>query len=395
MCIITVAAGNALVVPLFLENTTTIAKHSSTLLYYKPEFDYIMGARNMKEDGTVYFEKESGLLKFYSNSSVHACVFQQSCNSTLQENMISWMIKNEFVDYEKRTEPTEFIDISLHVKHLHVEPFWAAKIMKGHDESNKVQWDRLSHLLVRNASWLDAKNNSKVAGFREYQDLYQKQINRTMQKFEDGIEPALFDFLKSYIPEDLSRFYEICHQHIVELTRMMSPEHRKIVPLVEGALAIMRLSCERWFPLLAVFLGFVVYRDPPIYVRRYIRLLARVCRLFQQAILLSFPAVCWGYGAGAVFSTFASIVFWAGPVLRLIEKLKRVATEVRPVSWHPATEEEVERMGGNCAICWGDILSVSGSDENRSMGLFCGHAYHEKCLLEWLHSCYGYVMNTG
>ena len=29
-----------------------------------------------------------------------------------------------------------------------------------------------------------------------------------------------------------------------------------------------------------------------------------------QVILLSFPAVCWIYGAGFIFSAFVSVIFW-------------------------------------------------------------------------------------
>ena len=52
--------------------------------------------------------------------------------------------------------------------------------------------------------------------------------------------------------------YEIFQKHAFEVERMASKDHQQLVPLVEGALAIMRLSCERWFPLVAVLLSFVV-----------------------------------------------------------------------------------------------------------------------------------------
>lgn len=32
----------------------------------------------------------------------------------------------------------------------------------------------------------------------------------------------------------------------------------------------------------------------------------------QRLVLYSFPAICWAYGAGALFSSFVSIVFWTG-----------------------------------------------------------------------------------
>lgn len=32
----------------------------------------------------------------------------------------------------------------------------------------------------------------------------------------------------------------------------------------------------------------------------------------QRLVLYSFPAICWAYGAGALFSSFVSVVFWTG-----------------------------------------------------------------------------------
>ena len=50
-----------------------------------------------------------------------------------------------------------------------------------------------------------------------------------------------------------------------------------------------------------------------------------------QAILYSFPAICWLYGAGLIFSSFASLVFWGQPLARLWEKLKGNLTTVVPM----------------------------------------------------------------
>ena len=50
-----------------------------------------------------------------------------------------------------------------------------------------------------------------------------------------------------------------------------------------------------------------------------------------QAILYSFPAICWLYGAGLMFSSFASLVFWGQPAARLWEKLRARFTTVLPV----------------------------------------------------------------
>lgn len=41
-----------------------------------------------------------------------------------------------------------------------------------------------------------------------------------------------------------------------------------------------------------------------------------------QVILYSFPAVCWIYGAGVIFSLFVSLVFWGAPVYAAYQSLK-------------------------------------------------------------------------
>jgi len=62
--------------------------------------------------------------------------------------------------------------------------------------------------------------------------------------------------------------------------------------------------------------------------------------VFVQVILYSFPAICWLYGAGILFSTFVSIVFWGASVQQLVESVRKNSTIVRPmglrVSHHPA-----------------------------------------------------------
>ncbi|EFN60184.1 hypothetical protein CHLNCDRAFT_133698 [Chlorella variabilis] len=149
--------------------------------------------------------------------------------------------------------------------------------------------------------------------------------------------------------------YRLLHKHCVELERMRSADHHRLIPLVEISLAIMRLSCERFFSLLAVFLGFLLYRDPPRYAQRLIRAVAAIAAVFQLLVLYSFPAICWAYGAGALFSSFVSLVFWTGPLVRTVERMRNAATSVQPQQWRAATAAEVERMAGQCAICWGDM----------------------------------------
>ena len=50
-----------------------------------------------------------------------------------------------------------------------------------------------------------------------------------------------------------------------------------------------------------------------------------------QVILYSFPAICWLYGAGILFSTFVSVVFWGASVQQLVESVRKNSTIVRPM----------------------------------------------------------------
>lgn len=50
-----------------------------------------------------------------------------------------------------------------------------------------------------------------------------------------------------------------------------------------------------------------------------------------QVILNSFPAVCWIYGAGMIFSTFVSLVFWGATARRIYEYVRKMASIVRPL----------------------------------------------------------------
>ncbi|KXZ41740.1 hypothetical protein GPECTOR_299g810 [Gonium pectorale] len=147
------------------------------------------------------------------------------------------------------------------------------------------------------------------------------------------------------------------------------PEHRSLIPLVESALAIMRLSCEKYFVLLAIYLAFLLFRDAPRPARAVIRIVARVSATFQKVILFAFPAVCWLYNAGIIFSIFVSVVFWGGPLLALYDSVRAALREVSIKSLSPATPEQVERMGGSCAICWGDMVAGhSHSQQGQTQG---------------------------
>ncbi|CAL8462140.1 g1671 [Coccomyxa elongata] len=199
-------------------------------------------------------------------------------------------------------------------------------------------------------------------------------------------------------------------KHGAEMARMRGREHRELIPLVEIALAIMRLSCEKFFVLISVLASYLIFRDDvPRSARLLIRLNHKLSTLFQRVILYSFPAICWLYGAGFVFSTFVSVVFWGASVQQLWESLRKHSTIVRPMGLQDATEEQIERMNNNCAVCWSEMGAPMPRAPMLLMGaggpglaalhaapahapgksLLCGHAFHEACIKQWLVQCHG------
>lgn len=71
------------------------------------------------------------------------------------------------------------------------------------------------------------------------------------------------------------------------------PEHKALIPLVESALAVMRLSCEKFFVLLSVLAAHLLFRDrPPRAVRLLIRVNARISTVFQKVCV--WEEVTWG-----------------------------------------------------------------------------------------------------
>ncbi|KAK9818153.1 hypothetical protein WJX72_007878 [[Myrmecia] bisecta] len=216
-------------------------------------------------------------------------------------------------------------------------------------------------------------------------------------------------------------------KHREELAKMADPDHRELIPLVEAALALMRLSCEKFFVLISVFAAYLLYKDKvPRRARAMIRMTHRLSTFFQKSILYAFPAICWLYGAGIIFSTFVSVVFWGAPFQYMYETFRKRATIIRPTTLQDATQAEVERMNSLCAVCWGDLgvqaapedahepdsslysavpasaihqtasvqssasLAASGVPRNtRGKALACGHAFHEECIHKWLVQCHG------
>lgn len=64
---------------------------------------------------------------------------------------------------------------------------------------------------------------------------------------------------------------------------MQDFEHMELIPLVEVALAIMRLSCEKFFVLISVFAAYLLFRDEvPYTARLLIRVNHRISTLFQR-----------------------------------------------------------------------------------------------------------------
>ena len=122
----------------------------------------------------------------------------------------------------------------------------------------------------------------------------------------------------------------------------------------------------------------------------------------QRLVLYSFPAICWAYGAGALFSSFVSVVFWTGwvggctvcnvadapaaaaclralldvriwlprlapcftpsslgassspasPLVRAVERVRNAATSVQPRQWHAGTRFLGQHAaGGSLCAC--------------------------------------------
>jgi hypothetical protein len=100
------------------------------------------------------------------------------------------------------------------------------------------------------------------------------------------------------------------HTHTNTHTHTHTPHqsavHRAGLPLAQGILAILRLSTERFFVLLSLFVSFVLFRTPPRPVAWLVRLNARLTIVFVRVVLYSFPLSCWVFQAGLPFSLLVS-----------------------------------------------------------------------------------------
>ena len=456
------AMVNAIVMPLFLENIAVKSAQSVEYMKYQAALGALqtgqvetwshLHAYSMwgKLGGAAKRKGRAGgiraeyvteeLIGIMSNTTLYECAASvfgpladgSGCVSTGQRDMVTWMVERDVLVSltDERGDGGGGGDhehaIALNAKMLTAHPRWALEALEfapgddgdGEEEEEEEEegksageTERLQHVLF-GGFFYSSEVDTPLSFIAMQREFMEKTVRGAGEEGADVAEATnatnaaggpiaamRFLFGRPAPPTDASRFLLLAEKHTVELGQMVSAEHRSLIPLIEIALAIMRLSCEKWFSLVAVFVSYVVFGDPPVHAREYIKIVAIACRIFQHCILLSFPAVCWVYGAGFLFSTFASVVFWTNPIIRFVEHVKRVAMEVKPMHWHPVTRDEVERMGGNCAICWGTIITGEGrerdgdrdgdrDDTDVTMGLSCGHAYHQSCLLSWLQSCF-------
>jgi hypothetical protein len=108
---------------------------------------------------------------------------------------------------------------------------------------------------------------------------------------------------------------------------MQDPNHRLSVPLIEAALALMRLSTEKFFVLLSLYVAFLLFRTPPPHAAELIGINARISNTFARLVLYSFPAVCWVYGAGVLFSSLVSGVHTGSRELQQASTHKTMHTQ--------------------------------------------------------------------
>lgn len=162
-----------------------------------------------------------------------------------------------------------------------------------------------------------------------------------------------------------------------------------MIPLIEVTLAMMRLSCEKFFVLLTVYVNYLIFRKPPKAARRLVKINSTLSAIFQHVVLYTFPAICWVYGAGIIFSSFVSLIFWGGPLNAIYRTIRQSMSHTVLKDSSPVTQGHINLMGGMCSICWG-ALELPDDDQDESLkviSLPCQHAYHRSCLLQWTEQC--------
>ena len=74
--------------------------------------------------------------------------------------------------------------------------------------------------------------------------------------------------------------------------------------------------------------------------------------------------LCWANGLNGDYlfvCLVPAVVFWGGPLLVLYDTMRSNMCSVHIKLLHPATAAELERMGGNCAICWAEMTTEEES----------------------------------
>ncbi|KAJ9531800.1 hypothetical protein QJQ45_021951 [Haematococcus lacustris] len=166
------------------------------------------------------------------------------------------------------------------------------------------------------------------------------------------------------------------HKHMEEIIKMQDPEHIALIPLVESALAVMRLSCEKFFVLLAVYVAHLLYQEQPSQgMRTFIRVIAGMSTTFQRVSPTSFQqqhlrplSSLYHLVRNSISQAAAEVCQCGGAML---------PCQVMVRSLRPATVEEVQRMAGNCAICWGK-MTVPGSTAPAAHPPACLHPVRDQ-----------------
>ena len=72
-------------------------------------------------------------------------------------------------------------------------------------------------------------------------------------------------------------------QHAREMLKMQHPLHMELLPLVECALAALRMSCERFFLLISVFAAYLLFSTKvPHWFKLIVRFNHRLSKIFQK-----------------------------------------------------------------------------------------------------------------